>query len=42
MTHLDPLLLQALAQQVEYHYGYVQIEDTNSDCPLPIFCSSKE
>ena len=26
------------AMEVEYHYGYTQVEDANSGClPLPIF-----
>ena len=41
MTHLDPLFLQVLTQQVKYYYGYAQIEDANSDCHLPIFVYQK-
>ena len=43
MAHLDFLLLQAWAQQVECHYDYTQVKDANSGClSLPIFCLKKK
>ena len=43
MTHPDPLLPQAWAKWVEYHYGHAQVKDANSSRPsLLIFCSSKK
>ena len=43
MTYLDFLLLQAQAQQIEYHYDHVQVKDANSGrLSLPILCSLKK